>query len=162
MILGYVRKVDAMKVLLPLRKKAGAPLRAFTLVEVVLAMGVVSFAMISMMGLLTMGLKTYHDAINATTESEITQQLANQLELAKYSSISTSTTSNYYFTQEGISTNAANAIYSATVSAPAKLNVPGGSASFPTNTLTFIISISSKSSPQVTNAIPIHIANNGS
>jgi uncharacterized protein (TIGR02598 family) len=144
------------------KRKASSPVRAFTLVEVVLALGVVSFAMISMMGLLTVGLKTFHEAINATTESEITQRLANELALSKYSSLSTSSLSNYYFTQEGIQTNSANAIYYATVSAPAKLNVPGGDPSYPTNTLTFIISISSKSSPQSTNAIPIHIANNGS
>jgi uncharacterized protein (TIGR02598 family) len=137
-------------------------MRAFTLVEVVLAMGVVSFAMISMLGLLTAGLVTFHDAINATTEAEITQQLANQLELANYSSITNSGVSNYYFTMEGIPTNAASAVYLATVSAPAKLTVPGGSATYPTNTLTFVISIWSKSSPQVTNAIPIQIANNGS
>jgi len=144
-------------------KRAACRVRAFTLVEVVLALGVASFGLISMLGLLTIGLKTFHDAINTTTEAEITQQIANQLELANYSTISTNTTSTYYyFTQEGIATNADSAIYSAAVSAPVKLTVPGGNSAYSTNTLTFIISIRCKSSPQVTNAIPFHIANNGS
>jgi len=151
-----------MKTFPQLKKRAGFRARAFTLVEVVLALGVASFGLISMLGLLGIGLKNYHDAINTTTEAEITQQIANQLELASYSVIATNTATTYYFTQEGVATNAAGAIYSASVSAPAKLTVPGGNSASSTNTLTFTISIWSKSSPQVTNAIPIHIANNGS
>src|SRR6187402_786674 len=131
--------------------------RAFTLVEVVLALGVASFGLISMLGLLSVGLKTFHDAINATTESEITQQLANQLRLANFSSVqNATTTSTYYFNQEGVATNAAGAIYFASVNPPSKLAVPGGG-SIPTtqtNTLTFVISVWSKSSPQATNATP--------
>jgi uncharacterized protein (TIGR02598 family) len=144
------------------KKKAASRIRAFTLVEVVLALGVASFGLISMIGLLGVGLKTFHDAISTTTEAEITQQLANQLQLASYSGMTNSGPTNYYFTQEGIATNANNAVYSATVSAPARLTVPGADTSYPTNILTFTISIWSKSSPQITNAIPIHIANNGS
>jgi uncharacterized protein (TIGR02598 family) len=136
--------------------------RAFTLVDVVLALAVVSFGMISMLGLLTAGLQTFHDAINATTEAEITQQLANQLQLASYANLTTNGASTNYFTQEGVLTNATSYVYEATVSPPAKLTVPGGSTSYPTNTLTFIISVWSKSSPQVTNATPVQIANNGS
>jgi len=139
--------------------------RAFTLVEVVLALGVASFGLIAMMGLLTVGLKTFHDTMSQTTETEIAQQMANQLQLANYSSISSQGTStNYGFTQEGLLTNAASAIYFAKVSAPSVFTVPGGSATstIATNTLTFVISIWSANSPQTTNAISIQIANNGS
>jgi uncharacterized protein (TIGR02598 family) len=149
-----------MKLPHQLRKKAGAAQRAFSLVEVVLALGVASFGLISMLGLLTVGLKTYHDAISETTETEIAQQMANQLQLAAYSVIATNTANVSYFTQEGQATNAAAAVYCASVSAPASLAVRGALSSS-TNTLTFIISIWSKNSPQTTNAIPIQIANNG-
>ncbi len=135
----------------------------FTLVEVVLALGVASFGLISMMGLLTVGLKTFHDAMSATTETEIAQQMANQLQLANYSTIKSATTpTTYYFTQEGIQTTAANAVYYAQVAPPTVLTVPGATTATSLNTLTFVVSIWSVSSPQTINAIPIQIANNGS
>lgn len=77
---------------------------AFTLVEVVLALGVASFGLISMLGLLSVGLRTAHDAISTTTEAEIRQQLANQLQLSNYSTIAASGATTYYFTQEGFAT----------------------------------------------------------
>lgn len=134
------------------------------MVEVVMALAVASFGLISMMGLLSIGLETVHDAINTTTEAEIAQQIANQIQLANYSSISTNTTAvSYYFTQDGIATNAVSAVYLATVGVPQALTVPGGTApSAYTNTLTCVISIWSKSAPQITNSIPIQISNNGS
>ena len=137
--------------------------KGFTLVEVVLALGVASFGLISMMGLLTVGLKTAHDAMSATTETEIAQQMANQLQIANYSNIKTQTTpTHYYFTQEGLQTNAANAVYFAKIAPPTALTVPGGTAATSLNTLTFVISIWSASSPQAINVTPIQIANNGS
>jgi uncharacterized protein (TIGR02598 family) len=147
--------------------------RAFTLVEVVLALGVVSFGLISMLGLLTVGLKTFHDAMSQTTETEIAQQISNQLQLANFSSISgIKNSSNYYFTQEGLqltngsstSTAPASTVYTASVAAPSVLAVPGvtsSTSSLATNTMTFVISIWSVNSPQTTNAFAIQIANNG-
>jgi uncharacterized protein (TIGR02598 family) len=147
--------------------------RAFTLVEVVLALGVVCFGIISMLGLLTVGLKTFHDAMSQTTETEIAQQLANQLQLANFSTLAANKTgSTNYFTQEGIQlTNAAGSttaptstVYTATINAPSVLTVPGGdsTSTITTNTMTFVISIWSVNSPQTTNAFAIQIANNGS
>jgi uncharacterized protein (TIGR02598 family) len=141
--------------------------RAFTLVEVVLALGVASFGLISMLGLLAVGLKTFHDATSQTTETQIAQQMANQLQLANYSTLSAQPAStNYCFTQEGVLTNSTGAVYFAKINAPSVLSVPGGASSSAssvnTNTLTFVISIWSVNSPQTTNAIAIQIANNGS
>lgn len=135
----------------------------FSLVEVVAALGIVSFGLVSMMGLLVAGISTFHDAINATTETQIAQQLANKLALADYSTIITNQALVYQFTQEGLpTTNAAEAVYSARVSSPSTLLVPGASAGQVSNTATFVISIWSKTSPGSTNAIPLQIANNGS
>ncbi len=144
-----------------MRNKPGPA--AFSLVEVVLALGVVSFGLISLMGLLTVGLKTFHEAMGATTKAEIAQRLANQLQLASYSAISTNTTASYYyFTEEGLATNASGGIYSARIDPPTKFTVPGGDSTAAANTLKVVIYIWSKNSPQATNAVPIQIANNGS
>jgi uncharacterized protein (TIGR02598 family) len=134
--------------------------RAFSLVEVVLALGVASFGLISMMGLLCVGVQTEHDAISTTTEAEIAQQLASELQLASYSVVSASPATNYYFTQEGFATNRANAVYFASVSAPTVVTAPG-SPNSSANMKKAVISIWSISSPHQTNAIPIEIANNG-
>ena len=136
---------------------------AFSLVEVVLALGVVSFGLVSLMGLLTVGLKTFRDAMTTTTESEISQQLSNQLQLASFSALeNTNQSSYYYFTEEGCATNAGSAIYSARIDPPVKFTVPGGDTSATPNTLKLVIYIWSKTSPQTTNAVPVQIANNGS
>ncbi|MBN8710765.1 MAG: hypothetical protein BGO12_00785 [Verrucomicrobia bacterium 61-8] len=136
---------------------------AFSLVEVVTALGIVSFGLVSMMGLLVAGIGTFREAVNATTEAQIAQQLANKMSLADYSAIVTNSEKVYHFTQEGLPVqNAGEAIYSAKVSAPTKLLVPGATSDGVSNTSTVVISIWSKTSPESTNAIPLQIANNGS
>lgn len=135
----------------------------FSLVEVVTALGIVSFGLVSMMGLLVAGISTFREAVNATTEAQIAQQLANKMALADYSAIATNSGKVYYFTQEGLpARSAAEAIFSAKVSAPVRLLVPGAGQSGGSNTATVVISIWNKTSPDSTNAIPLQIANNGS
>lgn len=145
--------IPAMKSLLR-RNRSGA---AFTLVEVVLALGIVSMAIVPMMGLLTVGLNTFHDAVNTTTETEITQQVAHDIQLGSF----TNTAASYYFTADGVATNSGAAYYYASVHSPTKLTVPGGDAQSITNTMTFVISVWCKSAPKITNAVPIYVANTG-
>ncbi len=130
---------------------------AFTLVEVVLSLGIVSMAIVPMMGLLTVGLNTFHDAVNTTTEIEITQQVAHDIQLGSF----TNAASSYYFTSDGVATNSAAAFYYASVLPPAKLTVPGGDPQSATNTMTFVISVWCQNAPKVTNAVPIYVANTG-
>lgn len=150
-----------MKAPLLLQNPARSGVAAFSLVEVVLALGVVSFGMISIVGLLGMGLKNFHDAIDTTTEAQITQRLANELQLGSYANLTNAASTNYYFTPEGLETNAGSAIYTATIAPPVNLTVPGAGASYPTNTMAFSISIWSKSAPQTTNVNAVYISNNG-
>lgn len=56
-------------------------LRAFTLVEVTLALGVVSFGLLSLLGLLPMGLLLMRDAVSQTTCSHIVQKVRSDLSL---------------------------------------------------------------------------------
>lgn len=58
--------------------------RAFSLVETVIAMGVVSFAMLGILGLIPVGLSNFRDAINFTAESQIIQGLSNDILLSNY------------------------------------------------------------------------------
>ena len=133
----------------------------FTLVEVVLALGMVTTALVPMVGLLAVGLGTFHDAINATTEAQILQQIAGQIEVGSFSAAANQATTHYYFTPEGVSTDASSAFYYADVPPPGKLAVPGASANASGNTLTYVISIWCKNAPRTVHACPLYVANAG-
>ena len=99
--------------------KSGAS-RAFTLVETVIAMGIVAFAMVPILGLVPMGLGAFRNAISFTAEAQIVQALSNEILLTDYSLITSkySTTNISYYSDEGeLLSSAADpaAIYTAKV-----------------------------------------------
>ncbi len=137
--------------------------RAFSLVEVVLAMGIVSFALVTTMGLTLVGLKGFQQAISTTTETEIAQQLVNQLQQTSYATIVANGSTNYYFTQEGLPTNAANSIYTAAMNTPSSVALPNaGTPVTSANLVMTTFNITSKSAPLSTNVIQVYISNTGS
>lgn len=56
----------------------------FTLVEVTLSVGVLSIAMVSVMGLLPFGLSTFREAMTNTVESQIVQGISNDILLTEF------------------------------------------------------------------------------
>ena len=60
--------------------------KAFSLVEVVLAVGVITFACITLIGLLTNALTTIRHAIGTTVQAQIMQSLVNNAEVQNYNS----------------------------------------------------------------------------
>ncbi len=59
----------------------GFSTRAFSLIEEVLALAIVSFALISVMGLIPVGLHTFRTANGISTESQIVQSLSRDVYL---------------------------------------------------------------------------------
>lgn len=59
----------------------------FTLVEVVLAMGIVGFAVVAVLGLLSVGLDQYRTAVDTTVCSQIGQRLINDAQQADFSKL---------------------------------------------------------------------------
>ena len=74
---------------------------AFTLVEVALAMGVASFALVALIGMLPVGLATQRQAISNTIESQIVQTISNDILLSSFNNLSTSSTTTYHFDNSG-------------------------------------------------------------
>lgn len=80
---------------------------AFSLVEVVLALGIVSFALVAILGLLTVGLDSSRESIDDTAVSLLGQDSYNRVrtDVAKLynqsSSGSTSFTRSYYYDRDG-------------------------------------------------------------
>lgn len=107
--------------------------QAFTLVETTIAMGIVAFAMVPILGLVPMGLGVFRNAISCTAEAQIVQAVSNEILLTEYSLVTNkyASTNLSYYSDEGellLSASDPAAIYTAKValcdvSAPADSTV---------------------------------------
>lgn len=102
--------------------------KAFSLVEVVIAIGIVSFALLPMLGLLPIGLSTFKKAIDTTVISQIVQKIGNEAQQSDFDGIQTYAPNEFrYFddqgTEVGVATKA-NAIYQARLIVIADLDNP--------------------------------------
>jgi len=67
-----------------LRQRGG-----FSLVEVVIALGVVAFAFVALFGMLPVGLNAFNNSIDSTIETQIAESVISQLKQAKFSQLYT-------------------------------------------------------------------------
>ena len=65
----------------------------FSLIEVVIAIGIVAFAFVPMLALVPMGLNSSRQAVDNTIEAQIVQELTNQVQETDYSQLSQLSTS---------------------------------------------------------------------
>ncbi len=87
---------------LPVSRRA-SHLRAFSLIEVTLALGVVSFGLMSVLALLPSGLKTVRESANEIALSSIARSVRAELNQASFSDVSTVLPSEtWYFSQTGM------------------------------------------------------------
>ena len=98
---------------------------AFTLVEVVLAIGIIAFAFVPLVGLLPIGLDVSRQAIQTTVQAQIAQQLTTEVQQTDFSLLGemakNSPTHPYYFDDQGNNaTDPANRIYQATLNIVSK------------------------------------------
>ena len=83
----------------------------FSLVEVVMAVGVAAFALVALLGLLPSGLKTFKSTMNTAVGSQIAQRVFNDMQIADWKDL---TNSIRYFDEQGTeltNSNAVNCIY---------------------------------------------------
>lgn len=111
------------------RMKRAAVRGGFSLVEVVIAIGVIAFAFIPMMGMLPTGLNLSRQAIDTTVEAQIAQQLTAEVQQTDFSRLdelaSASIASPSYFDDQGNKvTDPANAIYQATFAISTSTTLP--------------------------------------
>ena len=96
-------------------------LEAFTLIEVTLAIGVVSFAILGMVGLNSVGLTTLRAAKDSAMEARVVQSLGSEARLSDFSRLAT-LAGTRYFDQEGRQVVAGSASFAAVVSGPKALD----------------------------------------
>ena len=122
----------------------------------VLALGVVSFAMISIMGLIPVGLSTFRSALNLSVESTIAQKVASDLQRTDFANQST-TQFTLHFDEQGIETTPSAAVFNAEVNPPVPLNTSGIMApDAPAQTI--VIKITNRSEPSASNLYSIVIS----
>lgn len=83
---------------IPLRRDQ-TPLQAFSLIETALALGIVAFAFVGLMGLLPAGLGTFRTAIDTTVSAQIVQRIVSDAEQSDFDALSSNSASidgNYY------------------------------------------------------------------
>lgn len=103
------------------RRKSG-----FSLVEVVLALGICSFAMVAIVGMIPVGLSTFKDAMNTTVQSQIVQRIAGDVLLADYQNLATGQEETYYNDQgTKLETPSGELAYTARVEQPTALTAKG-------------------------------------
>jgi len=130
-------------------------LRGFSLVEIVLAIGIVSFAMVAILGLVPVGLNTYRDAMNFSVESAIAQRLAGDIQRTEFAN-QPATPSVFYFDDQGINAIEANAIFTADVIPPQSL-FAGGILGANAPVRTVLIKIRNRTTPARTNSYSVII-----
>jgi uncharacterized protein (TIGR02598 family) len=113
----------------------GKPLggRGFSLVEVLLALGVVTFGMIPVLGLLPTGLNTFRDSMNTTICSQIAQGVANELQQTDFDQLSLSAPIRYFDAQgnELPPTSKSSAVYHVNLACLKDTTLPGSAESNP-------------------------------
>ncbi len=73
------------------RRFLGSP--AFSLIEVTLALGVVTFSVITLIGMIPLGLATFHKAAATSVSSQITQQVVSDVQQTDFTQLVTGTNS---------------------------------------------------------------------
>jgi len=106
-------------------------LQAFSLVETTLAIGIVAFGLVGILGLLPSGLATFRQAMDTSTSSHIVQQVVTDLQQGSFTNLSQQQ-SLRYFDEQGnaltapVSADGRHAIYYVNTVAQTPSTLPGG------------------------------------
>lgn len=93
------------------------PARAFTLVETVIALGIVGFALTAMAGLLPLGLKNFRKAMDLTVQAGMVQELVAQAKQVAFEDLPALESETYAFDDSGnpVDPESAECIYVANI-----------------------------------------------
>ncbi len=90
----------------------------FSLVEIVLAIGITSFALIATLGLLPVGLNSLRESSTQTAVANISQYIRGELQQISFNpqasfNVQNLSSATYYFTKDGVKTDADSGYYQA-------------------------------------------------
>lgn len=133
-----------------LKSKNRNPENGFSLVEVAMALAVMAFACVSLIGLIPFGLTSFHQAMGSTIEADVVQDLTNDMLLANFSDL-------YQYSYQN-STNPANqTYYYNNEGAPLTVSTPGVAPVGTVYTAVVTISPISSNSSSATSNSPVNL-----
>ncbi len=141
--------------------------RAFSLIEVTVALGIVTFAVVSVMGLLPMGLNVMREAADQTAVAQITREISADLLLTPFSELDAyiGAHGTRHFDADGVRTDDSSAYFRADASlAPSEFPGSASSANLNSNVRCVRIQIVSRAhsgASSTTNQRVLQIANSG-
>lgn len=148
--------------------------QGFSLVEVVLSLGIVSFAFVALLGLLPVGLQTYSSAVDATVGTQIAQGVITAARQAKFTELPTLDVNpgadertpsfpapDYFFDEQGKPGTEDNYIYSAAVTVANPAVVPAATAATNPNLAAVTVTVRKISTPAQGEDFTVFIADNG-
>jgi uncharacterized protein (TIGR02598 family) len=116
--------------------------QGFSLIEVVIAVGVAAFVLVALLGLLPVGLTTFRSSMNSAVGTEIIQRVVGDVQAADFDSISGQTFR--YFDEQGselpaASNNAPRCIYWVSILPVNQVALPGAPTSTNMKTVTIMV-----------------------
>lgn len=125
----------------------------FSLVEVTLAIGVVGFAFVALLGLLPVGMQTFRQAVDTSVRSQIVQRVFNEALQTNFETLVSVPSSDLYFDDQGNEVPRTESIYHVNVQIFPQTDLPtpasGGTNGANTNLATIRIKIANN---------PAHVA----
>lgn len=100
--------------------------QGFSLVEVVVALGIVSVSCLTIVGLIPTGMTALQSAITATTSTAIISRVSAEIQQADFSSFSTVNSYTKYYDDQAneVTTNTGSALYKVTVNITPSATLP--------------------------------------
>lgn len=138
----------------------------FSLIEVTIAIGIVGFAVLALVGTLGVGSRTLGSAVSYSMQAQITQNVMGSLKLSDFSVLTNTSPNGWneaklYFDERGVSTtNTSLAIYTATVNITPSVTNLGATNGNP-NLALARLSIVKNNNTNDTYTVATYIANNG-
>lgn len=102
----------------------------FSLVEMTLAIGIVAFGLVSMLGLLPAGLQVFRKAMDLTLETQMVQHIVGDAGQLVFQDLPDLENRTYYFDETGtvVDSNDNHKLYSAAVAVDMNSQLPGSTA----------------------------------
>jgi uncharacterized protein (TIGR02598 family) len=88
---------------------------AFSLIEVVIALGIFAFAIVPIIGLLGSGMGTLKDSMSDTVRSDIARRIVGEYQRMPFTNFTEGTSVTNFYDVEGVPTNSNSAIFRAIV-----------------------------------------------
>jgi len=131
--------------------------RAFSLVEAVISIGIVSFAMLGIFGMIPVGLNNFQSALQLTVESSIVQGVTGELQRTDFSTLSAMPATNRYYDEQGKPvTDPAAAVYTVNISSPTALDADNLISKDAAKSV--VITVSTRSRVSATNSYAVILA----